>query len=152
MFLQYGELGLAAEISSVAWGTLVNFNGRVSRLGSVTARRSSSRRQPNFAPLNRGRHLYSTGRPSRWALAHILVVNAWTEFNKQKLLGTFGASPLTLRYEFCDCIPYREALLEPLCLCGLHLWPTCRGFTLTRILKARSVTGQSWLEAYAYTV
>jgi len=25
------------------------------------------------AALNRGRHLYSAGRPSRWALAHILV-------------------------------------------------------------------------------
>ena len=46
---------------------------RVSRLGSVTASHSSSGRQPNFAALNRGRHLYSPGRPSRWALAHILV-------------------------------------------------------------------------------
>jgi len=46
---------------------------RVSPLGSVTARHSSIGRQPNFAALNRGRHLYSTGRPSRWALAHILV-------------------------------------------------------------------------------
>ena len=43
---------------------------RVSRLGSVTA--------PHLvvgvsqtAAFNRGRHLYSTGRPSRWALAHI---------------------------------------------------------------------------------
>jgi len=46
---------------------------RLSRLGSVTARarHSSSGRQPNFAALNRGRHLYSAGRPSRWALAHI---------------------------------------------------------------------------------
>ena len=44
---------------------------RVSRLGSVTARQSSSGRQPNFAALNRGRHLYSAGRPSRWALAHV---------------------------------------------------------------------------------
>jgi len=44
---------------------------RISRLGSVTARYSSSGRQPNFAPLNRGRHLHSAGRPSRWALAHI---------------------------------------------------------------------------------
>ena len=26
------------------------------------------------AALNRGRHLYSAGRPSRWALAHILVL------------------------------------------------------------------------------
>jgi len=45
----------------------------VSRLGSVTA--SSSGRQPNFAALNRGchSHLCSAGRPSRWALAHILV-------------------------------------------------------------------------------
>jgi len=46
---------------------------RVSRLGSVTARHSSSGRQPNFAGLNRGRHLYLAGRRSRWALAHILV-------------------------------------------------------------------------------
>ena len=27
--------------------------------------------RPNFAALNRGCHLYSAGRPSRWALAHI---------------------------------------------------------------------------------
>jgi len=46
---------------------------RLSRLGSVTAQHSSSRRQPNFASLNRGRHLYLAGRPSRWALAHIIV-------------------------------------------------------------------------------
>jgi len=44
---------------------------RVSRLSSVTARQSSIGRQPDFAALNRERHLYSTGRPSRWALAHI---------------------------------------------------------------------------------
>jgi len=45
----------------------------LSYIGSVTARHSSSGHQPNFAVLSRGRHLYSTGRPSRWALAHILV-------------------------------------------------------------------------------
>ena len=44
---------------------------RVLRLGSVTAPHCSSGRQPNFAALNRGRHLYSAGRPWRWALAHI---------------------------------------------------------------------------------
>jgi len=44
-----------------------------SRLGSITARHSSSGRQPNSATLNRGCHLYSAGQPSRWALAHILV-------------------------------------------------------------------------------
>ena len=46
----------------------------VPRLGSVTARHSSSVHQPNFAALNRERHLYWAGRPSRWALAHILVL------------------------------------------------------------------------------
>jgi len=40
---------------------------------SVTARHSSSGRHPNFAAFSRGRHLYSAGRPSRWASAHILV-------------------------------------------------------------------------------
>ena len=74
MFSRYGELWptIAAEICSVVWGTLANFNGfRVS--ACVTARQSSSERQPNFAALNRGRHLCLAGRPSRWALAHILV-------------------------------------------------------------------------------
>jgi len=37
---------LAAEIVSLVWGTPGNFNA-VSRLGSVTARQSSSGRQPN---------------------------------------------------------------------------------------------------------
>ena len=61
---------LAAEICWRVWG--IPFQ-RVWSLGSVTARHSSSGREPNFAALNRGRHLYSAGRPSRWALAHILV-------------------------------------------------------------------------------
>jgi len=62
---------LTAEIGLPVWGTPTNFNG-FRRLGSVTARHSSSGRQPNFAALNRGRHLCSAGRPSRWVLAHIL--------------------------------------------------------------------------------
>jgi len=64
---QYGELRLASL------GHPNTFQ-RVSRLGSITARHSSSGRQPNSVALNRGRHLYSAGRPSRWALAHILVI------------------------------------------------------------------------------
>ena len=68
------------------WASSHNFSGyifatkaridkfqRVSRLDSVTARHCSSGRQPNFARLNGGRHLYSAGRPSRWTLAYILV-------------------------------------------------------------------------------
>jgi len=46
---------------------------RISRLRSVTSRHYSCGRQPHFVVLNRGRHLYSAGRPSRWVLAHILV-------------------------------------------------------------------------------
>ena len=53
---------------------------QVSRLGSVTARHLVVHgRQPNFAASNRGRHLCSAGRPSRWALAHILVASNFAE-------------------------------------------------------------------------
>ena len=53
---------------------MVNFGPlAVSRLGSITALHSTSGCQANFAALNRGRFLYSAGRPSHWALAHILV-------------------------------------------------------------------------------
>ena len=40
---------------------------------------ASSGRQTNFAALNKGRHLHSAGRPSRWALAYILVMVAHME-------------------------------------------------------------------------
>ena len=70
--VNFGQL--TAEICWRVRGTPVPCSfQRVSRLGSVTARHSSSARRPNFAALNRGRHLYSSGRPSRLALAHILV-------------------------------------------------------------------------------
>jgi len=45
----------------------------LSYIFSVTARHSSSGRQPNFAASSRGHNLYSAGRPSRWSSAHILV-------------------------------------------------------------------------------
>ena len=73
MSLQYGELRHTRGWDLLAFTSLghpCKFQ-LVSRLGSVTARHSSSGRQPNFAALNRGRHLYSAGRPSRLALAHI---------------------------------------------------------------------------------
>ena len=60
---------LTAEICWRVWGTPANFNGFASWQRYCTT--SSSGRQPNFAALNRGRHLCSAGRPSRWALAHI---------------------------------------------------------------------------------
>ena len=64
---------LAAEIVSLVWGTPGNFNGFRVLAALLHGTTSSSGRQPNFAALNRGRHLCSAGRPSGWALAHILV-------------------------------------------------------------------------------
>ena len=64
---------LADEFVSLVWGTPANFNG--SRVlaallhGTLVLGVSET-----FAALNRGRHLYLAGWPSRWALAHILVI------------------------------------------------------------------------------
>jgi len=63
---------LAIEILSLVWGTPANFNAF--RVLAALLRYSSIGRQPNFAALNGGRHLYSAGRTSRWALADILVL------------------------------------------------------------------------------
>jgi len=65
--VNYGPL--AAEIGSLVWGTPTNFNGFRVLAALLHGALASSERQPNLAALNRGRHLYSTGRPSRWALA-----------------------------------------------------------------------------------
>jgi len=75
---QYGELGpLAAEIISLVWGTPGNFNGF--RVLAVLLHGTLEVGVSQTAALNRGRHLYSAGRPSRWALAHIssVIYPAW---------------------------------------------------------------------------
>jgi len=85
MTLQYGEVRRTS-----GWDLFTSLRHpckfqRLSRLSGVTTRQSSSERQPNFAALNRGRHLCLAGRPSRWALAHIssiirplnVVLNFW---------------------------------------------------------------------------
>ena len=61
---------LVAEIGLSVWGTPANLNG----FHVLAALLHGTGRQPNFAALNRGRHLYSAGRPSRWALAHICSI------------------------------------------------------------------------------
>ena len=62
---------LAAEIVSLVWGTPGNFNGF--RVLAALLHDTLAVGVSQTAALNRGRHLYSAGRPSRWALAHILV-------------------------------------------------------------------------------
>ena len=96
---------LAAEIVSLVWGTPDNFNG----FRSVTARHFAGGLQPKFAALNRGRHLYSTGRPSRWALAHILVDSCFFEdvlfFVARKCLSNVSlATELTDRNVTGQCV------------------------------------------------
>ena len=60
---------LAAEIVSLVWGTPANFSGfhvlAAILHGTLVVGVSQT------AAFNRGRHLYSARRPSRWALAHI---------------------------------------------------------------------------------
>ena len=59
---------LAAENVSLVWGTPANFNGfcvlAALLYGTLLVGVSQT------AALNRGCHLYSAGRPSRWTLAH----------------------------------------------------------------------------------
>jgi len=77
---QYGELRQTSGWDrSGSLGHACKFQW-VSCLGSVTARHSSSGCQPNFAALNTGRHLYSAGRLSRWALAHISSLQLFLQF------------------------------------------------------------------------
>ena len=69
--VNFGLLTVTAEICWWVRGTPANFNGfcilAVLRHGTLVVGISQT------AALNRGRHLYSAGRPSHWALAHILV-------------------------------------------------------------------------------
>jgi len=60
---------LAAEIVSLVWGTPGNFNGF--RFLAALLHGTLAVGVSQTAALTRGRHLYSAGRPSCWALAHI---------------------------------------------------------------------------------
>ena len=69
---------------------------------------SSNGRQPNFAALNRGRHLCSAGRPSHWALAHILVNELFT-------VG-FWANLIRVEQDVLVCrLFWRQFLLQQCC-------------------------------------
>ena len=73
---------LTAEIGSGVWAPLQISTGFAAASWQRYCTASSSGRQRNFATLNRGRHLCSAGRPSCWALAHILVVNTLLSYIK----------------------------------------------------------------------
>ena len=63
---------LAAEICWRVWGTPCNFNGF--RVLAALLHDTPVMGVSQTAALKRRRHLYSAGRPSRWASAHILVL------------------------------------------------------------------------------
>ena len=60
---------LAAEIVALVWGTPGNFNR--SRVLTALLHGTLVVGVSETAALNRGRHLYSAGRTSRWAFDHI---------------------------------------------------------------------------------
>jgi len=60
---------LTAEIGPVDWGIPANFHGF--RVLAALPHGSQVVSVSKTVALNRGRHVSSTGRPSRWALAHI---------------------------------------------------------------------------------
>jgi len=69
---------LTAEIGSEVWSTPANFNGF--RVLAELLHGTLVLGVSQTAAWNRGRHLYSAGRPSRWALAHILVLYNFVYF------------------------------------------------------------------------
>jgi len=66
---------LTAESCWRVWGTPANFNGF--RVLAALLHGTMVVGVSQTAALNGGRHLYSAGRPSRWALAHIVVNNVF---------------------------------------------------------------------------
>jgi len=81
MFLQYGELRpTSGSDHFVSLGQPANFNGfRV--LAAIL--------HSHTAALNRRRHLYLAGRPSRWELAHISSFEYCVEMNVCQLAALY---------------------------------------------------------------
>jgi len=99
----YGELRPTSSWDrSVSLGHPSKFQ-QLSLLGIVATRHSNSGRQPNFAALDRGRHLYSAGWPSRWASAHILVMVALCNRADHYFVFLFCYSVLLLLVNACFC-------------------------------------------------
>jgi len=110
---QYGELR-----STSGWDRFISLGHpryfqRLLCLGSITARQSSSERQPNFAALNSRCHLCLAGRTSRWALAHILVLKrqvADCQEKKTKSEALYNAFQLARHRQKC---PFLWGHLRP---------------------------------------
>jgi len=67
---------------------------------------SSSGHQQKFAALNTGGHVCLTRRPSRWALAHILVYYTLCDITSNSLVG------ITATFRMSSCIKHGPRLVE----------------------------------------
>jgi len=89
---------LAAEIISLVWGTPGNFNGfpvlAALLHGTLVVGVSQT------AALNRGRHLCSAGRPSRWALAHISSFIWYSEYSHEFYADCFQWQQLVISIHY----------------------------------------------------
>jgi len=80
----------------------------------------SSGPQSNFAAFNRGRHMYSARRPTRWELAHILVIflkrSSLFLFIRQRSrrLGDYGQLAVTVRQRSDAAARWRHRSSQPL--------------------------------------
>jgi len=83
---------LAAEILSLVWGTPGNFNAF--RILAALLHGTLVLGVSQTGALIRGRYLYSAGRPSRWALAHILVFLFFLLSYPFPFLPVFPSSPV----------------------------------------------------------
>ena len=79
----------------------------LSYIGSITARHSSSGCEPNFAAFSTRRHLYWAGRPSRWALAHILVMSYFLGHIRDAAY-CYRPSSLVCASVCHSCVPYKN--------------------------------------------
>ena len=120
---------LAVEIVSLVWGTLANFNGFRVLAALLHGSQVLHERQTNFAASNRGRHLSSAGRPSRWALAHISSFNV----SHLHIAPPFGVTP----FEFC-----RDFRRQKNGISGLSCGVVCVILRLSVSLEHRLVTDE----------
>jgi len=104
---------------------------QVSCLGSVTTWQSSSAHQPNFADLNRGRHLCSAGWPSRWALANILVFGIFFVTVKD-IAMLFSKCKLLMRLLHFNLKTARELPGQKVTFARVPLWVSYQSSRLTR--------------------
>jgi len=118
MLSQYGELRPPSGWDRfTSLGHPCKFQ-RVSRLGSVTARNLVVGVSQTVA-LNRGRHLYLAGRPSRWALAHILVDFVITSCGRACRDGYNAVSHAHIYGRWCLPSTWTICLVTPTCLRGM---------------------------------